>query len=267
MPMLSDGADDETDDLEQEDPEEALDHDDADDRSTICDADRDQDDRDQRRRRSAVNFFQPYDSAAPTSGLPPAGGVPNDEGGGGGGGGTSVTRAYLRFECARTLTLRLGRTGCGPIAIGYSGDVYGRCAGLGAVPLRHQHPAPEVADLFAALVEAPRLDGDDRRGRACSATPACRAPWSRRRSCRRGTSASCAGASRPRGWRCTTPLTSGTDMPSTSEYTRLPTTTFLPNCVCVSAYHASVCSGWWFIVIMQNRWSSYSVMVLPGQCL
>ena len=62
------------------------------------------------------------------------------------------------------------------------------------------------------------------------------------------------------------PLTSGTLMPSTSEYTRLPTTTFLPNCVCVSAYHASVCSGWWFIVIMQKRWSSASVMVLPGQC-
>ena len=23
----------------------------------------------------------------------------------------------------------------------------------------------------------------------------------------------------------------------------------------------------WFIVIIQNRWSSYSVIVLPGQCL
>src|SRR5262252_38524 len=64
-----------------------------------------------------------------------------------------------------------------------------------------------------------------------------------------------------------TPLTSGTLIPSTSEYTRLPTTTLRPNWVCVSAYHASVCSGWWFIVIMQKRWSSYSVMVLPGQCL
>src|SRR5712671_1658174 len=63
------------------------------------------------------------------------------------------------------------------------------------------------------------------------------------------------------------PLTSGTDIPSTSEYTRLPTTTFLPNCVWVSAYQASVCSGWWFIVIMQKRWSSYSVIVFPGQCL
>jgi hypothetical protein len=62
-----------------------------------------------------------------------------------------------------------------------------------------------------------------------------------------------------------TPDTSGTLMPSTIEYTRLPTTTFLPNCVWVSAYHASVWSGWWFIVIMQNRWSSYSVIVLPGQ--
>ena len=61
------------------------------------------------------------------------------------------------------------------------------------------------------------------------------------------------------------PLTSGTLMPSTSEYTRLPTTTFLPNCVSFSAYHASVWSGWWFIVIMQNRWSSASVIVLPGQ--
>ena len=29
---------------------------------------------------------------------------------------------------------------------------------------------------------------------------------------------------------------------------------------------ALVCSGWWFIVIMQKRWSSSSVMVLPGQC-
>ena len=24
--------------------------------------------------------------------------------------------------------------------------------------------------------------------------------------------------------------------------------------------------GWWFIVSRQNRWSSYSVTVLPGQC-
>ncbi len=61
------------------------------------------------------------------------------------------------------------------------------------------------------------------------------------------------------------PLTSATLIPSTSEYTRLPTTTFLPNCVCVSAYQASVCNGWWFIVIMQKRWSSASVIVLPGQ--
>src|SRR5579884_3117622 len=28
-----------------------------------------------------------------------------------------------------------------------------------------------------------------------------------------------------------------------------------------------MCSGWWFIVIRQKRWSSYSVIVLPGQCL
>ncbi len=25
--------------------------------------------------------------------------------------------------------------------------------------------------------------------------------------------------------------------------------------------------GWWFIVIIQKKWSSYSVIVLPGQCL
>ena len=63
------------------------------------------------------------------------------------------------------------------------------------------------------------------------------------------------------------PLTSGTLMPSSSEYTRLPTTTFFFWTVSFSANHALVCNGWWFIVIMQNRWSSYSVIVLPGQCL
>src|SRR5207237_5174963 len=46
-----------------------------------------------------------------------------------------------------------------------------------------------------------------------------------------------------------------------------PTTTFLPCTVSCSANHALVWRGWWFIVIMQNRWSSYSVIVLPGQCL
>ena len=61
------------------------------------------------------------------------------------------------------------------------------------------------------------------------------------------------------------PLTSGTLIPSTSEYTRLPTTTFLPCTVSCSANQASVWSGWWFMVIMQKRWSSASVMVLPGQ--
>ena len=61
------------------------------------------------------------------------------------------------------------------------------------------------------------------------------------------------------------PLTSGTLMPSTNEYTRLPTTTLRP-CTDCSPNHTLVCSGWWFIVIMQNRWSSYSVIVLPGQC-
>ena len=63
------------------------------------------------------------------------------------------------------------------------------------------------------------------------------------------------------------PLTSGTLMPSTSEYTRLPTTTLRPCTVSCSANQAFVCSGWWFIVIMQKRWSSASVIVLPGQCL
>jgi hypothetical protein len=62
------------------------------------------------------------------------------------------------------------------------------------------------------------------------------------------------------------PLTSGTLIPSTSEYTRFPTTTFFPCTVSCSANHALVCSGWWFIVIMQKRWSSASVIVLPGQC-
>jgi len=41
----------------------------------------------------------------------------------------------------------------------------------------------------------------------------------------------------------------------------------LPCTVSFSANHALVCSGWWFIVIIQNRWSSASVIVLPGQCL
>jgi hypothetical protein len=27
-----------------------------------------------------------------------------------------------------------------------------------------------------------------------------------------------------------------------------------------------MCSGWWFIVIRQNRWSSASVTVFAGQC-
>ena len=62
------------------------------------------------------------------------------------------------------------------------------------------------------------------------------------------------------------PLTSGTLMPSTSEYTRLPTTTFLPCGLSCSANQRWCAAGWWFIVIMQNRWSSYSVIVLPGQC-
>ncbi len=39
------------------------------------------------------------------------------------------------------------------------------------------------------------------------------------------------------------PLTSGTLMPSVSEYTRFPTTTFLPCTVSFSANQAFVCSG------------------------
>ena len=69
--------------------------------------------------------------------------------------------------------------------------------------LPHHQLAPEVADLFAALVEGLGLDGHDapvvlrlRRRRR-------RAPASRRRWCRRGRWASGAAATRPRGWRCT----------------------------------------------------------------
>jgi hypothetical protein len=47
----------------------------------------------------------------------------------------------------------------------------------------------------------------------------------------------------------------------------VPTTTFFPKSVVVSAKCASMCSGWWFMVRRQNRWSSYSVTVFPGQCL
>src|SRR3954462_6461210 len=62
------------------------------------------------------------------------------------------------------------------------------------------------------------------------------------------------------------PLTSLTLIPSASEYTSGPTTTFWP-CWLWPAYTSLRCSGWWFIVIRQNRWSSASVTVLAGQCL
>ena len=62
------------------------------------------------------------------------------------------------------------------------------------------------------------------------------------------------------------PLTSLTDMPSASEYTSGPTTTLRP-CWDLAAYTSLRCSGWWFIVIRQNRWSSDSVTVFAGQCL
>ena len=38
-----------------------------------------------------------------------------------------------------------------------------------------------------------------------------------------------------------------------------------PWTVSCSANHALVWRGWWFMVIMQKRWSSASVIVLPGQ--
>ncbi len=63
------------------------------------------------------------------------------------------------------------------------------------------------------------------------------------------------------------PLISGTLIPRASEYTRLPTTTFFPCTVSFSANHTLMWRGWWFMVIMQKRWSSASVIVLPGQCL
>src|SRR5947209_14813260 len=62
------------------------------------------------------------------------------------------------------------------------------------------------------------------------------------------------------------PLTSETLIPSASEYTSGPTTTLRP-CWDWLAYTSLMCSGWWFIVSRQNRWSSPSVTVLAGQCL
>src|SRR5258707_4667644 len=62
------------------------------------------------------------------------------------------------------------------------------------------------------------------------------------------------------------PLTSETLIPSASEYTSGPTTTLRP-CCDWWAYTSLMCSGWWFIVIRQNRWSSASVTVFAGQCL
>src|SRR5450755_3950937 len=62
------------------------------------------------------------------------------------------------------------------------------------------------------------------------------------------------------------PLTSLTDMPRASEYTSGPTTTLRP-CCDLLAYTSLRCSGWWFMVIRQKRWSSDSVTVFAGQCL
>jgi hypothetical protein len=62
------------------------------------------------------------------------------------------------------------------------------------------------------------------------------------------------------------PLTSDTLIPRASEYTRGPTTTLRP-CCDPAAYTSLMCSGWWFIVSRQKRWSSPSVTVFAGQCL
>ena len=78
---------------------------------------------------------------------------------------------------------------------------YGRCRDGRELALPHHHPTAEVADLFAVLVEALGLDGDDAAVGLRRALLHRRAPGSRRGSCRRGTWATCAAASRPRGWR------------------------------------------------------------------
>ena len=63
-------------------------------------------------------------------------------------------------------------------------------AGGRVLALEDHHLAPEVADLFAALVEAARLDRHDPPVGLARRLLASRAPWSRRRWCRRGTWAS-----------------------------------------------------------------------------
>ena len=156
----------------------------------------------------------------------------------------------------------------GPVTVTVTpGDVYGRSRGGRRLALGHHHLAPEVADLFAALVEAAGLDRDDAAVGLDSTTRASRAPWSPRRSCRRGTSGACAAATRPRGSR--SPHRSrrarSCRAPASTRGCRPPR-----SCRTASGSRrttASVCSGWWFMVIMQNRWSSASVIVLPGQCL
>ena len=124
---------------------------------------------------------------------------------------------------------------------------------LGGGPLRHHHLAAEVADLFAPLVVAPGLDRSRCRGRACSSTRPCRAPWSRRRSCRRGRSASCAGASRPRGSRSPRRSRRGPTCRARASTRGCRRRRSCRTASASRAYHASVWSGWWFIVIMQNR--------------
>ena len=72
---------------------------------------------------------------------------------------------------------RSGRRGSRPRpSVGYSGDAYGRCRGWRELALVDHQLALEVADLFAALVEAERLDVDDAAVGLARATPSSRAP-------------------------------------------------------------------------------------------
>ena len=108
-----------------------------------------------------------------------------------------------------------------------SSSSYGRSRPGAVVALPHHHLAPEVADLLAALVDALGLDGDDAavalRRRLLVEHPGLGVD----RVAVEGRACACCSVSTSR-LAIADPLTSGTLMPSTSEYTRLPTTTFLP---------------------------------------
>ena len=144
--------------------------------------------------------------------------------------------------------------------------VVGPAAGRRVLGLPHHHLAAEEADLLPVLVEALGLDGDDAAVAPASATAGRPPPSSRRRWCRRGTSGACAAASRPRGWRWPSRSRPARSSPAPASTRGCRPPRCGPCTVSCSANHALVCSGWWFIVIMQNRWSSASVIVLPGQC-